>query len=409
MRKLWAISYLFMTVLYFALLLPAPQALAAEPVISAETGLVMDMQSGKVLFGKDIDREMYPASTTKILTAIIAIEEAGPDELVTVSQRASGVEGSAIGLQVGEQIKMENLLYALMMSSANDAAVAIAEHIAGSVDEFAVMMNQKAREAGASNSNFVNPDGLPDPRHYSTARDLALISRYAMQNQDFRRLVATSNHEIERNLPEEMQPQTWLWNHNRLLHQYTGALGVKTGYTVQAGQCLVSAAARDGREMLAVVMKCDGNNHYTDSAILLDYGFENFETRLLVKKGQLIGGVDIPNGTAQVSLITASDFYYSFPVGSEVKVEQEIVPGEDFSAPVDEREQVAKLVLSAEGSELGQVDLVAARGVDRKRTFHWWHVPLALFAIITLLRIRVLLRRRRRRGKMYVDPRRFRR
>ena len=260
MRSFIAITG-FMVALCLALLLQAPPSLAGEPVITAETGLVMDMQSGQVLFGKDIDKVMYPASTTKILTAIIAIEEAKPDELVSISQRASVVEGSAIGLQVGEQIKMEYLLYALMMSSANDAAVAIAEHIAGSVEEFAVMMNQKAREVGAPNSNFVNPNGLPDPQHYTTARDLALIGRYAMQNQEFRHLVATSNHEIERNLPEEMQPQTWLWNHNRLLYQYAGALGVKTGYTVQAGQCLVGAASREGREMLSVVLKCEGNQY----------------------------------------------------------------------------------------------------------------------------------------------------
>lgn len=396
----------WLTILCFVVAVPpamvAEPAVAVEqPAIMAEVGLLMDLQSGQILYAKDIDKQMYPASTTKILTCIIAMEESEPQELVTVSHRASGAEGSAIGLQVDEQLKMGDLLYALMLSSANDAALAIAEHVAGSVEEFAVLMNQKARSVGALNSNFVNPNGLPDPEHYTTAGDLALIGRYAMQNKEFRGLVNTTNHEIERGVPEEMKPQTWLWNHNQILYRYTGALGVKTGYTVQAGQCLVAAAGREGWEMLAVVMKCDGNSHYSDAAALLDHGFNNFMTRRLVKEGQLVGGVDVPGGTSQVGLITTSAFHYSFPVDGEPEVKQSIVTNEDLKAPVEQGEQMGYLVITADGRELGQVDLVAAHTVERKPIFHWWYLLVGLLLVIALLRLRVLIRRRGRRNKKF--------
>ena len=399
----------WLTILCFGVATPLAMAgPAAEPVIMAEVGLVMDMQSGQILYAKDVDKQMYPASTTKILTCIIAMEKSDPQELVKVSHRAAGVEGSAIGLQVDEQLKMEDLLFALMLNSANDAAVAIAEHMAGSVEEFAVLMNEKAREVGALNSNFVNPNGLPDTEHYTTAGDLALIGRYAMQNKEFRSLVTTVNREIERGVPEEMKPQTWLWNTNQLLNRYTGALGVKTGYTVQAGQCLVAAAGREGREMLAVVMKCDGNSHYSDASALLDHGFNDFATRRLVKEGQLVGGVAVPRGASQVGLVTASAIYYSFPVDGESEVEQSIVTNEDLKAPVEQGEQLGHLVITADGRELGQVNLVAAHTVERKPVFHWWYLLLGLLLVITLLLLRVLIRRRRRRNKIFINSRRYR-
>lgn len=383
-------------------------AVAAEPAILAETGLVMDMQSGQILYGKEIDKQMYPASTTKVLTCIIALEKSDPQDMVKVSHRAAGEKGSAIGLQVDEELKIEDLLYALMLGSANDAAVAIAEHVAGSVEEFAVLMNQKAREVGAHNSNFVNPNGMPDPEHYTTAEDLALISRYAMQNKEFRSLVTTANHEIERGVPEEMKPQTWLWNSNQLLHRYTGALGVKTGYTVQAGQCLVAAAGREGREMLSVVLKCDGNSHYSDSVALLNHGFNDFATSRLVLEGQFVGGANVPGGKSQVGLVTASDFFYSFPVDGEPKINQSIVTNEDLKAPVEQGEQIGHLVIMADGRELGQVNLLAAHTVERKPVFHWWYPLVGLLLVITLLRLRVLIRRRRRRNRLFIDPRRYR-
>lgn len=402
----------WLTILFFGVSTPlamvAGQAMAAEPVFMAEVGLVMDMQSGQILYAKDIDKQMYPASTTKILTCIIAMEESDPQELVTVSHRASGVGGSKIGLQVDEQLKMGDLLYALMLTSANDAAVAIAEHVAGSVEEFAVLMNQKAREVGALKSNFVNTNGLSDPEHYTTARDLALIGRYAMQSKEFRGLVTTVNYEIERGIPEEMKPQTWLWNHNQMLQRYTGALGVKTGYTVKAGQCLVAAAGRQGREMLAVVMKCDGNSHYSDAAALLDHGFNDFATRRLVKEDQMVGGADVPGGTSQVGLITASAFHYSFPVDGEPEVKQSIVTNKDLKAPVEQGEQMGHLVITADGRELGRVDLVAAHTVERKPIFHWWYLLVGLLLVTALLRLRVLIRRRRRRNKIFFNSRRYR-
>lgn len=377
-------------------------ALAAPPYLEGRAGLVMDAKNGQVLYQKNGDLRLYPASTTKILTGIIALERAKPDDVVTVSKNAVGVDGTAIGLQAGEKIKMENLLYALLLNSANDAAVAVAEHVGGSVANFARLMNEKAEELGATNSNFVNPHGLPDPRHKTTARDLAIIARYAMENERFREIVATVNKKIERGVPEEKKPQTWLYNHNKLLWKYEGAVGIKTGYTNAAKYCIVGAARRGDRELIAVVLGSPTQNAlYSDVMSLLDYGFEQFKPKLVVEEGKIITRLEVPHGTKGVLVEARDSFTFNLPVAAydeaEQKIERKVEPLSGLEAPVKKGDVVGKLVMKYRGKQVGQVDLLALEDVPRKFTHSWWFWPLVATVILLAFRSWISIRRRRRR------------
>lgn len=343
-----------MTVLYF------PAAVQAQPEITAEAGLVMDMRNGQVLFAKNADEpRMYPASTTKILTSLIAIKNCSLDEWVTISDDAVLPGGSAVGLQPGEKLTVRDLLYAVMLSSANDGAAALAEHVAGSVDDFAVLMNKEARNLGAEHSNFKNPHGLPDPEHYTTPRDLAIIARAAMQNPTFRKIAGTYHQRIERNLPHPVNgiPQVDFVNHNRMIwpnsmFSYEGATGVKTGYTVDAGQCIVVSARRGEREMLAVVLKSQGYNIYSDAKALLDYGFTAYSPVELVKSGVKVDSVEVGGGQEKsVTAIAGRSFYYNFPVGANIDVTRKIEKNDRERAPVYREDKVGSLVFYEAGKE----------------------------------------------------------
>lgn len=206
----------------FTSLTVTPASAATVPDITGEAAVLMDSSSGQLLFAKNPDQRMYPASTTKIITAIIALESGRINDIVTIPLEACNVEGSAVGLQEGEQITLNDLIYALMLNSGNDCAVAIACHLGGSVDGFVQQMNKKAYEVGAVNTHFNNPNGLPEPNHYSTARDMALIAGYAMKNDNFRDIVSTKTQTIERSDPEA---QVYLCNSNKMLWNYDGCRG----------------------------------------------------------------------------------------------------------------------------------------------------------------------------------------
>jgi D-alanyl-D-alanine carboxypeptidase len=212
------------------------------------------------------------ASTTKIMTALIVLERLPLERVVTVPAEAVGIEGSSVYLYAGEQITVETLLYALLLSSANDAAVALAVETAGSVADFAALMNEKAARLGLSNTHFCNPHGLHDEAHYTTARELALLSAHALQSEAFAKIVATPRHTAKQN----STGATRLFrNHNRLLSSYGGAIGVKTGFTKVEGRCLVSAAAREGLTLVCVTLSCPDD--WRDHTALLDFGFATYE------------------------------------------------------------------------------------------------------------------------------------
>jgi len=419
------ITIIFMLVLFiFLFTIPAAAEPPAEPVTVGTAVLVMDAENGQVLYGKETEQQLYPASTTKIMTALLALEKSSLDEMVVVSHQASSVDGSRVGLQPGEKLPMEHLLYMLMLTSANDSAEAIAEHLGGSVDGFAKLMNQRARELGARNTNFTNPHGLPDAEHYTTARDLALIGREAMQNETFRRIAGTVNIKLDRKrymTPEVLQSvekleqvhgplQEDFYTHNRLLtgsyNGYKGANGIKTGYTVDAGQCIVASARRDGREMIAVVLNSQGANLWTDAAALLNYGFQAFAPVELMRPRQMITDAPVRNGTEEAVLETAGYFYYNFPVDEKPEITRRVELAEIIEAPLEAGERLGELVLEAQGRELGRVPLVTVSAVPRSTTSYPWVWLVGGITTFSFLRW-LYVRRCRRRSRLAYPKRKY--
>lgn len=258
-----------------------------EPEINARSAIVMDFDSGRVLFGKNAGIKRPMASTTKVMTAIIALENCDLNEVVTVSRNAALVQGSTINLSTGEKLTMKELMYGLLLRSGNDAAIAIAEHIGGSVDGFAQMMNNKARDIGAYNTHFITPHGLDEAGHYSTAYDMALITRYALKIPVFNEIVKTQSIQVGKRMMN---------NTNEMLWGYEGADGVKTGYTGKAGRCLITSATRDGRRFISVVLFCDNRNQRAlSSKKILDYAFERYFPHTLIKS-EYIGYLPVYRG-----------------------------------------------------------------------------------------------------------------
>ena len=246
------------------------RVLPNPPAVTAESAIVVDMETGGIIYGKNTDARQYPASTTKVMTAALALDRGDNNSTVVVSPYAAWVE--CTGLWAGSSMREFDMIALMMLESDNGAATALGEAIGGSEAAFVSMMNEKARELGMTNTHFENCNGMPDENHYSTARDIAKVSAYAMQNPLFRRIVAS-----ERIIMPDWQKPGELYeaeNTNKLLGSYPGCIGVKTGFTNAAGGCLVSAARRNGRELLCVVLKSsDMDTRFSDSAALLDYGF----------------------------------------------------------------------------------------------------------------------------------------
>ncbi|MGQ9497359.1 MAG: D-alanyl-D-alanine carboxypeptidase family protein [Desulfotomaculales bacterium] len=389
--RLW---FLVVLLVFLTQGLGAAAAAAAPPPVVAGAAILMEADTGQVLYAKNPDASMYPASTTKILTALVVLERCDLDEEVRVPPGFTGVDGSAVYLREGEVFTVRDLLYALLIHSANDAAVILAEHVAGSVDAFAGLMNKKAASTGARHSHFVNPNGLPDENHYTTARDLALIARAAMRHPAFREIVATKNYV----LPEREDPEAFrhLWNTNKLLWRYEGANGIKTGYTTQAQQCLVASARREGRELIAVVLGSAGNNVWTDATALLDYGFDGFTRNQIVGANRSVASVKVAYGARDVTLVTASPFVWSFPAGEpSPAVRWTVRLPRPVTAPVQKGQQLGSLVLYSGARRLGAVPLVAADDVCRALWASWWFWTGVVGCGLVLVRYRNYRRRRR--------------
>lgn len=253
----------------------------AKADISAQSAIVIEASSGETLWSKNCDKPMPMASTTKIMTALVALERCDIQKTVKVSPSAIGVEGSSIYLYAGEELTMENLLYAMLLESANDAAAAIAIEVGGSIEGFAKLMNKKAAELGLKSTSFENPHGLDGENHYTTAKELALITREAMKNESFRKIVSTYKTTIPLNKDEGTRV---LINHNKLLKSYDGAIGVKTGFTKKSGRCLVSAAEIDGVEYICVTLNAPSD--WSDHEKLLDYASSLYERVTLCDVGE---------------------------------------------------------------------------------------------------------------------------
>lgn len=244
------------------------------------SGVVIEQTTKRVLVDENMNERCYPASTTKVLTALVVLNNLPLDKVVEVPKCAEGVEGSSLYLKAGQKISVEDLLYGLMMRSGNDAAVTLAVAVSGSVDEFATIMNKTAKECGAQNSNFVNPHGLQDENHYTTAYDLALICAKAYEYEDFCKIVDCRQRKIV--IDGENH---YIANKNKLLKMYDGANGVKTGYTKTSGRCLVGGAKRCGMQLISVVLNY--NDMWNDTIRMLDFAFDNYEM-VSVEEGEML-------------------------------------------------------------------------------------------------------------------------
>jgi D-alanyl-D-alanine carboxypeptidase (penicillin-binding protein 5/6) len=338
-----AFQKISLAVLVFALIfsynVSAPKAV--EITVSAKSAVVMEAATGRVLYQKNADEKMPMASTTKIMTALVAVENGNLSDTVTVGQNASGVEGSSIWLSAGETMTLSDMLFGLMLASGNDAAVAIAEHVGGSVDAFVDMMNAKARDIGAYNTHFANPNGLPADDHYTTAYDLALISSHAMRNKTFCEIVKTQY----KTLPWE--GHEWdrvVKNKNKILWNYEGGNGVKTGYTKEAGRCLSAAAERDGMQLVSVVLSAP--DMFNDCMALMDYGFENYDNSLVVKAGEKIGDIVVKDGVEEsFPVYTAEDMYFPLTKEEIDQLKKRVYIDEKLTAPVKKGQQVGHIDL----------------------------------------------------------------
>lgn len=244
------------------------------PGISASSAIVIDAEDGSVLYEKNADKKAYPASTTKIMTAMLTLEtldelDSPPEQKVAIPSEAVGIEGSSIYLAPGEEVRIIDLLYGMMLRSGNDAATALAIIIGGDTEHFAEMMNARASEIGCTGTNFLNPSGLYDENHYTTVRDMAMIAREAMKNDIFREIAAAEDYTAER----EADKYNYFYNKNKTVHQYEGGDGIKIGYTKASGRTLVASAEREGRRLICVVMNAP--DWFNDAYSLMDYCFEN--------------------------------------------------------------------------------------------------------------------------------------
>lgn len=344
-------------------------ALEEEPRVGASGAILLDVQTARVLADRNAHQKLPMASTTKVMTALIALEYGKLDEIVTVPASAYGVEGSSMYLNKGEKVSLEDLLYGLMLVSGNDAAIAIAEHIGGSVENFARMMNERAREIGCVNTNFVTPNGLPDPNHYTTAYDLGLIAATAMRNPEFRTIVGTTYHQTTTG-----DVKRTLKNKNKILWQYDGGNGVKTGFTKAAGRCLVFSAQRDGHDIVGVVLNCP--DMWNDAMALLNYGFDAYEWKEYVTAGSVIRQVPVEQGMKN-NLEVVAKRSILIPVKRDVQedIQLRVICPQVLQAPVLIGQTVGSLEVHADGKVLASTPLVSAKTVLRKDYMHYlWRI-----------------------------------
>ena len=320
--------------------------------ISAEKAILLDAVSGKVIYEKNADQQSLIASTTKIMTALIVCEQCNVLDRMRIPKEAVGIEGSSMYLQEGEILTIQELLYGLMLRSGNDAAVALAIYCGGTVEGFAQLMNDKARALGMKDSHFVNPNGLDAPEHYASARDLATLAAYAMDNPIFYKTASAKNVKVG---------ERYLANHNKLLWRVEGADGVKTGYTKAAGRILVSSATRQGRRLIGVTINAPDD--WNDHTHLLESGFQHYRTARIVTKGDCVGTVEIAGGqSGSVRLIAADSFDFALAEGEKI----DFVPsGPGFVyAPTVMGADAGFMHVRIEGKTVGKIPLVYGETVE---------------------------------------------
>ena len=320
--------------------------------LSANSAVLYQPENDIFLYSKSADTKMPMASTTKIMTALVALDGTSLQDTVIIDERAVGVEGSSAYLKAGEVLTIEELLYALLLQSANDAAVAIACHVAGDVDAFALLMNDKAKDLGLSCTNFTNPHGLDDKEHYTTARELAIITAEAMKNESFRKITST----YKKTFSTEDRTRTYV-NHNKMLLNYEGCIGVKTGYTQRSGRCLVVAAERNGLEFISVTL--DAPNDWSDHTKLLDYGYDTLERIDLAKVDEYCYNVPIINGDKESILVTNDKDISIIVEKGDHSLNKHIKLIRYAVAPISEGDVLGEIIFTIDGKEVDRCNLIA--------------------------------------------------
>ncbi|MGE5588562.1 MAG: D-alanyl-D-alanine carboxypeptidase family protein [Clostridia bacterium] len=345
---------------------------AAPPELKARSAVLTSAETGQVLYEKEPDLRVAPASITKVMTMLLAMEavdskKVSLDDMVTTSTEASQIGGSQIWLAEGEQMKLGDMMKAIAIVSANDAAYAVSEFISGSAEDFVNQMNEKAKELGMNGTHFENPDGLPAPDHYSTARDIAIMSRELVtKHPKVLEWTSTWTDTLGRKGARVRQEESFLRNTNELILRYPGADGLKTGMTDEAGYCLAGTARRDDVRLISVVMGLPTNeDRIEDTMKLLNYGFREFDRVPVAKKGDVVGKVRVPNGRREeVPAAASTDFVAFVEKGKKDFVETAVVSLER-RAPIRKGEKLGAIVASLDGREVARVDVVATEDVQR--------------------------------------------
>lgn len=327
---------------------------AAEQVsVSAEGAALIVAESGELIFGKNENKQLSMASTTKIMTSLLLLEQNTPYKELTVTSDMVSVEGTSMGLLPGDKVTHQALLYGMLLKSGNDAANTAAYDIAGSPEKFAVLMNEKAKEIGMENTNFVTPSGLDAQAHYSTAYDMALLGAYAVRNPEFVKACSTNSISLEYGNPPYLRRMS---NHNKLLTMYDGAFGIKTGFTKKSGRCLVSAAERNGITLIAVTLNAPDD--WNDHVKLFDYGFSVTEKReLKADTGSL--KVPVVGGDKNcLSVSLGEEYCYPVLKGSNMSFKSEILLKNFIYAPAEKGEVVGEVRYYSQGKLVSSQPIV---------------------------------------------------
>lgn len=409
LNKLSTIFFIFICSLLFFCI----PCFANAPELNSEAAILFETSTGNILYSKNASEKLYPASTTKILTAIIAIENCELDEIVTVSKNAvdsvpSGYSNA--GLIAGEQLSIENLLYALMLNSANEAANVLAEHVSGSIDEFAILMNQKAEEIGCTNSHFTNANGMHNDEHYTTALDMALIANYCMKNDTFREIVSTTTYTLP-STNKYSKKDRIMKNTNQLINQSSkyyleSAIGIKTGYTTQAGNCLISSAKKDDIELICVTLKAGSSTNesgyrFSDSKALLEYGLENFGFIKISTKGEIVDTVKVENATIEtenLKIAIKEDTMDFIDKNLEIQ-ETNIKINENLKAPIQAGTTIGSISYSI-GEKEYTVDLIAENDVIEKTHYEIYIIITGIIIIIFIIII-IIIKKNSKKTNIY--------
>ena len=373
-------------------------AATSEPKIAAKSAILLNMDTGEVLYEKDADAKRYPASLTKMLTGILAIEYLDFSGTITCDDEAASTGGNSLHVVSGEVFNTEELVNAMMVYSANDAAVAVGKAVSGSLTEFAKLMNAKAAEFGATNSNFVNPHGLHNDEHYTTARDMAAIAMGCMQNATFVSIVCQSEYIVSatnKKASRTVESTNWLLNDEVDNHmgyvngvkrycKYEGVLGIKTGQTTPAGGCLVSACERDGVRLLSVVLLSDAYGRFADTIALFDWGFENYKLQTVLTGAEDMGTIAVHKGTDNIVGVELSGgLSWVVPTeASENILTTKVELDEAITAPFEKGTVVGKVTLYESGVYRGEVDIVTSSGMEEGGILSQFDIPDARARII---------------------------